>query len=645
MKLNKYIWLAALPMAFTACQTDKLVEQSQEQGVYTLSCAMAGPDSRAQVMLGNSKDNVEYFQWNEGDKLNVIQQDAASTKLIQHEFSISEDYKNDSPTRTATFTTTNPLTSKNKFVAYYPNVGIVANTQDRVKIKLDNTIADYSEASWTAYFNKNMFMVGSGIVNDQFEPTEVSFRHLCSMFRITYTNQTAEDKLLKSILTDAPYCHTMEYRLFYDGVDVFQQGWEALGHVGLNFSNDVTIAPGESKDFYILFFPNSPYHASDLMTKVGVKYSNSRESYTPTYKEAKKTDLPVFAAGTRYWFKISETDNGLVWDDTSDVQTVLLPNRELSIALQDMYGEDNVNLMPNGHGVMKKEFADSLTVLNLSVYENKKNITSLKGVDVFSNLEELYCNDASLAGELKFYNRKLRRLDVSENDLTYIEVNDLSELEYLNCGYNPNLGNGIIIAGTRLKELIFCSTGANNQAFIMQNYDVSTIENFDCGNNKFTSLDFTGYDSLKYLHASSNQLTSESFVLPATDKLIWLDLTFNKDITSIDLTQYPNLEYFYNQQNNVTSLDVTKCPKLYLLFTNGNKLSELDLSQNNELQLLFCDGQQDDIVLKLKLPEHLMDKWNNEWKDSFTRVELFGETTKVPEGNGSLDEFGNGGIF
>jgi len=69
------------------------------------------------------------------------------------------------------------------------------------------------------------------------------------------------------------------------------------------------------------------------------------------------------------------------------------------------------------------------------------------------------------------------------------------------------------------------------------------------------------------------------------------------------------------------------------------------LSQNKELQLLFCDGQQDDIVLKLKLPEHLMDKWNNEWKDSFIRVELFGETTKVPEGNGSLDEFGNGGIF
>ena len=111
--------------------------------------------------------------------------------------------------------------------------------------------------------------------------------------------------------------------------------------------------------------------------------------------------------------------------------------------------------------------------------------------------------------------------------------------------------------------------------------------------------------------------------MPATDKLIWLDLTFNKDITSIDLTQYPNLEYFYNQQNNVTSLDVTKCPNLYLLFTNGNKLSELDLSQNEKLQLLFCDGQQDDIVLKLKLPEHLMDKWNNEWKDSFTRVELF----------------------
>ena len=622
MKLSKYIWLAALPMLFTACQEDIQVEQSQKQGIYTLSCAMAGPDSRAQVMLGNQKDNVEYFQWNEGDKLNVIQQDAASTKLIQHEFSISEDYSNDYPTRTADFITTNPLTSINPFVAFYPNVGITTNTNDRIKIKLDNTITDYSDESWTAYFNKNMFMIGEGVVNDQMEPTNVTFKHLCSMFRITYTNQTTEDKVLKGILTDAPYCHTMEYRLFYAEVNAFQQGWEASGKVGLNFSNDVTIAPNESKDFYILFFPYSPYHASELMTKVGVKYANSRENYTPTYKEAKKTDLPVFAAGTRYWFKISETENGLVWDDTSQAQTVLLPNPELSMALQDMYGEENVVLMPNGHGVMKKEFADALTVLDFSGYENQKNITSLKGIDVFSNLEELYCSDSSLTGELKFYNRKLRRLDVSSNNLTYIEVNDLSELEYLNCSNNPNLGNGIIIAGTRLKELIFHHTGANNQAFIMQNYDVSTIENFDCGDNKFKSLDFTGYSSLKSVHASCNQLTSDKFVLPASETLIWLDLTLNSNITYIDLTQYPNLEYFYNQQNNVETLDVSKCPNLYLLYTNGNRMQELDLTQNKKLEHLFCDGQQNDIVLKLKLPEELMDRWNNEWKDSFYNVQL-----------------------
>ena len=37
MKLNKYIWLVAMPMLFAACQNDTLGEELQlKNGIYTL---------------------------------------------------------------------------------------------------------------------------------------------------------------------------------------------------------------------------------------------------------------------------------------------------------------------------------------------------------------------------------------------------------------------------------------------------------------------------------------------------------------------------------------------------------------------------------------------------------------------------------
>ena len=42
MKLNKYIWLAAMPMLFAACQNDTLDEGLQQKdGIYTLSGKMS----------------------------------------------------------------------------------------------------------------------------------------------------------------------------------------------------------------------------------------------------------------------------------------------------------------------------------------------------------------------------------------------------------------------------------------------------------------------------------------------------------------------------------------------------------------------------------------------------------------------------
>ena len=74
MNLKKYSWLAALPMIFTACQEDMLVENLQ-QGITTLTASMdkAPSDSRAQIVLDGSNTAKEIFHWNAGDKFSLFQ--------------------------------------------------------------------------------------------------------------------------------------------------------------------------------------------------------------------------------------------------------------------------------------------------------------------------------------------------------------------------------------------------------------------------------------------------------------------------------------------------------------------------------------------------------------------------------------------
>ena len=70
MNIKKYSWLAALPMIFTACQDDVLVEnQPQGQMIYSLSANVNGGNakSRAQIQLNNPLSGEEFFYWNEKD--------------------------------------------------------------------------------------------------------------------------------------------------------------------------------------------------------------------------------------------------------------------------------------------------------------------------------------------------------------------------------------------------------------------------------------------------------------------------------------------------------------------------------------------------------------------------------------------------
>lgn len=207
---------------------------------------------------------------------------------------------------------------------------------------------------------------------------------------------------------------------------------------------------------------------------------------------------------------------------------------DLGIGTKD--NEGNLNLTQRD--------IDETTSLNL----NAKQLTSLEGLDCFVNLTSLDCSQNQLTEIDCSKFSKLTDFNCSNNSLTALDLTNLTELEFLYCS-NNNLSNLDVSNNPKLKKL-------------------------DCNGNSLPTLDISTLRELTRLDCSG------CFSEPS--RSLYSNGT-------IDLSNHPNLEYLYCNENNLQTLDVTQTPKLKELSCYGNNLTELDLSKNTELYYLNCD--------------------------------------------------------
>lgn len=128
----------------------------------------------------------------------------------------------------------------------------------------------------------------------------------------------------------------------------------------------------------------------------------------------------------------------------------------------------------------------------------------------------------------------LRVLLLDENDISSIDLSNLSDLRQLSIERNENLKQ---LDVTKNKELV--ALGINSTG----------ISGIDLTNNK----------NLEYLSATNNSITS-------------IDVSQNTKLQSIDL-----------QNNQLKTIDVSKNPELRRLLLNYNNLTTLDVSNNTHL--------------------------------------------------------------
>ena len=172
------------------------------------------------------------------------------------------------------------------------------------------------------------------------------------------------------------------------------------------------------------------------------------------------------------------------------------------------YVKTTTTINKDGNDILSQEELNAVKEINV---ENK-GITNLKGVELFTELKRLYCNQ-----------NQLKTLDLSKN------IN----LETLNCMAN-NL------------------TTLN----LSENKNLTTL---DCMANKLTTLDLSKNTELKYINCQVNKLTTLDLSNNRNIKVLYCD---HNKLTTLDLKNNTNLEELYCDENQLTTLDLSNNPKV-----------------------------------------------------------------------------------
>ena len=184
-----------------------------------------------------------------------------------------------------------------------------------------------------------------------------------------------------------------------------------------------------------------------------------------------------------------------------------------------------------------------------------KGIKTLAGIEYFTKIRELNCE-----------NNQIEKLDVSKN----------KELRILNCSYNQ-------IEEIEIDKLTKLSV-------------------FKIYNNKFKNIDVSQNENLEELWVSNNSITS---INVANNRKLFMFYCDNNQLPNIDVSNNTELSTFSCTKNELTALDLKSNTKLVNLYCSENRFTTLDLSNNKDLQALWCNGTEDYQITSLNVANNV----------------------------------------
>lgn len=543
MKMNKYITLLALPLAFTACQSDDVVveqleQPTQSQGLYKLYGAVqTDADSRAQVVLNNAQVEYEKFIWNEGDSITVYNLFNGNTEA--NWFTIDADYSEDNASSYAYFVSPTALDAGETYAAVYPtrhklNGGF---TGADVELELQEYVYNVNSGGWKDYFSDNMFMYVNFTADK--DSSSISFEHLTSLARITYTNNTSETRYIQEVNFHAPGLGD------YKGVNFSPTVNDLISNRGASalrvwFQDDLLeVKAGNSADIYILFFPMER-GSFDETIKINVCSYKASERWNEFSMTTSEIDASLvlgqdmtktWVPGGRYWFNITQNEDDLTWTNNLEGNYYVKGNDISFIeAIEDRY--HGVTFKRNAQGWIdveeNRELFDSFNSIDLSVAIGQTlELKSISCLQYFTNLTSMNLDNVDVFSVDFSKNEKLDSLSCVGATIGYLNLNHNVNLTYLNC--SESSVNQIRFAmGTKLTELICINSRLNR-------FDIeycTSLKKLYCSGNKLRSLDITPLSQLETLECgnqTNNNNNVLQLILTESQKAVW-DNTWSKDV-------------------------------------------------------------------------------------------------------------------
>ena len=193
----------------------------------------------------------------------------------------------------------------------------------------------------------------------------------------------------------------------------------------------------------------------------------------------------------------------------ANAQTVTIPDPNFKAVLLYKYDFNHDNQIQNAE-------VDTVHTLNII----SMSISNLSGIEAFTGLVDLWCQN---------------------NQLTSINITQNTQLYRLTCS-----GNFLSAVNTSMNP---------------------SLQFFDAPNNHLTSLDFSANPALVSVICSQNYLTTLDFKM--NPSLQGIDAGGNQ-ITSIDINNNSALTFLRIWQNNLLSLDLRNNPALSYVQCGGN---------------------------------------------------------------------------
>ena len=217
-----------------------------------------------------------------------------------------------------------------------------------------------------------------------------------------------------------------------------------------------------------------------------------------------------------------------------------------------------------------------------------KNISSLRGIEVFPNLTELKCGNNSIQKLDLRQNPKLKTLKCNKNQLTQLDLSKNPDIDYLNCSENQLEQLDV----SNLKDLVTLDCSHND----LEQLDVRNskfLETLYCSSNRLTELDadVTHKSRLVSVECQNNQLTS---LILGQNKLLKKLNCANNQLTQLNLDNMSALEELNCFDNQLTVLDVSSSQNLTKLWLGDNHLTSLNLDNNPHLDFTYTDVYHSD---------------------------------------------------